>query len=281
MSNFTQAQTRQLLQPINPVRVLRDGKGNSHLPQQDVLAHLTRIFGFGAFDYEMLSLDLIFEQQHTKRDGTKPEGRFDVCYRATMRLTIRNAAGDVVCKFEDGSTGDSSNQTRADAHDLAMKSAISLAKKRCAIALGDQFGLSLYSKGSTNAIVGGTLVMPGEEEVEKDVQADVPEAVSMGHDEIDRPQHADDEAPAANSAPSERSASSRFDNAGQQAAPQVTAKQIEDAAKAAENVAQLGTLWVEVKNLPEEEREGVYNLIRQLKADMLAIAEANAANAAA
>ncbi|WP_052062028.1 Rad52/Rad22 family DNA repair protein [Rhodococcoides fascians] len=193
MANFTSAQTKQLLSPINPVRVMKDGKGNAHLPQQDVLAHLNRIFGFGAFDYEMLSDDMVFEQQHTKRDGTKPEGRFDVCYRVTMRLTVRNSSGDLVCRFEDGSTGSSSNQSRADGHDLAFKSAISLAKKRCAIALGDQFGLSLYNKGQLAALVGGTLVMPGEDDVEKDIQENVPESKSMGHDEVERPLNGDDE----------------------------------------------------------------------------------------
>ena len=46
---FTDVQIKQLLQPINPKRVLRDGKGNAHVAQQDVTAHLTRIFGFGGW----------------------------------------------------------------------------------------------------------------------------------------------------------------------------------------------------------------------------------------
>ncbi|MBV6758417.1 Rad52/Rad22 family DNA repair protein [Rhodococcus opacus] len=281
---FTAAQTHQLLQAINPRRVMRDGKGNSHLPQQDVLAHLNRIFGFGGFDYEMLSLNLIFEQPTTSNDkktGKPNPLRYDCCYKATMRLTIRDVDGNTVCKFEDGSTGDAQNQTRADAHDLAMKSAISLAKKRCAIALGDQFGLSLYNKGQLTALVGDTLVKPdAPADNVPDVQADVPEPKSMGHDEIDRPRNDDEAAADADSAPSERSAAGRFDNAAQPQQPQVTAKQIKDAANAAENVGQLGTLWGEVKHLPEDDRDEVYNLIRQLKADMLALAEANTAAAA-
>ncbi|WP_109527164.1 MULTISPECIES: Rad52/Rad22 family DNA repair protein [Nocardia] len=193
---FTEAQINQLLAAVNPVRVMRDGKGNAHLPQQDVLAHLTRIFGFGAFDYEMLSCELVFEQQHRKRNGETPDGRFDVCYKATMRLTVRDPEGNVVCRFEDGSTGDSSNQTRADGHDLAMKSAISLAKKRCAIALGDQFGLSLYNKGQTTALVKNTLIRPSADTAETpevaDVQRDVPPSLSMGYDEVERERHADE-----------------------------------------------------------------------------------------
>ncbi|WP_280273428.1 Rad52/Rad22 family DNA repair protein [Nocardia wallacei] len=198
---FTAAQVDQLLAAINPVRVMRDGKGNSHLPQQDVLAHLTRIFGFGGFDYEILSLDLVFEQPHIKNDGTRPDNRFDVCYKATMRLTVRDPDGYVVCRFEDGSTGDATNQKRADGHDLAMKSAISLAKKRCAIALGDQFGLSLYNKGQLSKLVGGTLVHPGKTDEPKDVQADLPESKSMGIDEVERPVHQEDESKPADSPP--------------------------------------------------------------------------------
>jgi hypothetical protein len=75
-----------------------------------------------------------------------------------MRLTIRDEHGKEVCHYEDGSTATAQNQTLGDAHDLAMKSAISLAKKRAAINLGDQFGLSLYNKGQMSALVKGTLV---------------------------------------------------------------------------------------------------------------------------
>lgn len=39
-------QIEQLLKPINPTRIGKDGKGFSHLEAWDVRAHLTRIFGF-------------------------------------------------------------------------------------------------------------------------------------------------------------------------------------------------------------------------------------------
>ena len=183
---FTAAQVDQLLQPIRGHRVLPDGKGNSHLPQQDVLAHLTRVFGFGAFDFEMLSCEQVFEQEVVRNGRTVP-GRYDVTYRASMRLTVRDPDGNTVCRFEDGSTGSAENQKRGDAHDLAMKSAISLAKKRCAIALGDQFGLSLYNKGQMTAYVKTTLIRPAGEPSESvaDVQEGTSAALSMGHDEVD------------------------------------------------------------------------------------------------
>ena len=147
---FNADQINQLLRPINPYRVLRDGKGNSHLSQQDVTAHLTRILGFGHYQTDIVSLELIYEQPTVKLDrqtGKPKPDRYDVCYKALVRLTVFDEDMRYITHWEDASTGSADNQTRADAHDLAMKSAISVAKKRCAINLGDQMGLSLYNKG--------------------------------------------------------------------------------------------------------------------------------------
>lgn len=182
---LTPAQTLTLLNPIKRNRVLTDGKGHSHVSQQDITAHLIRMFGFGGFDTEILSLDVVFERERSDAKTGSLTDRWDVCYRATLRLTIYSEDGLEVAHYEDGSTGLAQNQTRGDGHDLAMKSAISLAKKRCAINLGDQFGLSLYNKGQLSALVIATLVR-GPEQVEGDVQDRVPDQVSLGNDEIDR-----------------------------------------------------------------------------------------------
>jgi hypothetical protein len=189
VSAFNAAQVRQLLAPIRPTRVLKDGKSHSHVSQQDITAHLIRVFGFGSFDTDIVSVECVFEQERADKNGVLT-GRFDVCYRALLRLTIRDEHGLEVCHYEDGSTATAQNQTRGDAHDLAYKSALSLAKKRAAINLGDQFGLSLYNKGQTDALVRGTLVLPtkpeGDEKPPGDVQEGVAQQVSLGNDEIDR-----------------------------------------------------------------------------------------------
>jgi hypothetical protein len=109
-----------------------------------------------------------------------------------MRVSIYDRHHNFVASYEDASVGDAQNQNRQDAHDLALKSAISLAKKRCCINLGDQFGLSLYNKGQMSALVGGTHVTPegfydkDEEPQQKDLQADVPKQESLGVDEIEK-----------------------------------------------------------------------------------------------
>ena len=188
MSTFNAAQTLQLLQPIKENRVLQDGKGHSHVSQQDITAHLIRVFGFGSFDTDVIKVEMVFEQERTNQKG-EFTGRWDVCYRSLLRLTIRDADGKEVCHFEDGSTATAQNQSRGDAHDLAYKSAISLAKKRAAINLGDQFGLSLYNKGQLDALVRGTLVLPPKPEANEkpagDVQDGVAQQVSLGNDEIE------------------------------------------------------------------------------------------------
>lgn len=180
--SFNDKQIEQLLRPIKPERVLRDGKGNSHVSQQDVTAHLIRVFGFGNFDTQVLDVQCVFERQREK-DG-KPVDRYDVCYRALVRLIVKDEHGAPVCSYEDGSTATAQNQTLGDAHDLAYKSALSLSKKRAAINLGDQFGLSLYNKGQMAALVKGSLV-GAEHEAGKDLQEGVDQQVSLGNDEVD------------------------------------------------------------------------------------------------
>lgn len=187
---FTAAQTAQLLKPIAGQRVLNDAKGHSHVSQQDVTAHLIRMFGFGGFDTEVLAVDCIFERPTLSvgRGKQSPDPtRYDVCYRALMRLSVKDETGKVVAQYEDGSTATAQNQTQGDAHDLAYKSAISLAKKRCAINLGDQFGLSLYNKGQREALVRGTLVKPdsSDKPPPSDMQDGVPTQVTLGNDETD------------------------------------------------------------------------------------------------
>lgn len=158
------AQTDFLTQPIHESRIEKDGKGMRHVAAWDVRRHLIRIFGWGGFDIATKRLELIRETE------TKP-GSWTVVYLAEVRLTIKDPSGNVLATFEDGSTGDAQNQrSLGDAHDLAMKSSLSVALKRCAMNLGDQFGLSLYAKGIQGAVVGRTLAVTPEPDREKEAE---------------------------------------------------------------------------------------------------------------
>lgn len=229
MTAFTRQQVDQLLRPINRNRVLRDGKGHSHVSQQDVTAHLIRMFGFGSFNTDIVSVECVFEQERVDKRTGESTGRWDCCYRALIRLTIKDSDGNEVCHYEDGSTAFAQNQTRGDAHDLAYKSALSLAKKRAAINLGDQFGLSLYNKGQFDALVCGTLVIPDGESATGDVQDGVPQQVSLGNDEVDRDLDGAAGAPAAEGTDGD------------------WADDLEDRIKKADNLGQLETLANEIE----------------------------------
>lgn len=185
-------QVAKLLQPIKPSRVLQ-ANGQSHVPAYDVAAHLTRILGYGGWDSEEIDVHVLFEdfeERHGKnKDGSPRTYKvWTVGYSAHMRLIVKDTKGNEVSHYENGACGDAVNQpSRADAHHLAMTTAISTALKRCAaFGLGDQFGLSLYNKGNVNALVGVTLVMPKagtNAEAEVDLDSHIPKPEALGNDE--------------------------------------------------------------------------------------------------
>lgn len=195
--SLTREQVETLLRPINPRRVLT-AQGQSHVAAFDVIAHLNRVFGFGNWDKEVLSLDIAHEHMDPNapggknRDGTPKPKRpgWWVTYRCLLRLTIRDPHGNRVCVLEDVATGSAQNMPSVgDAHDFAAKNAVSYALKRCAKDLGDQFGLALYNKGMTSALVGKTLVMPeGEPEAQVDVEEHAPAPQTLGNDERQEPE---------------------------------------------------------------------------------------------
>ena len=154
--SLTAEQVDALLQPLHPSRV-RSVQGNAHLEAWDVRRHLLRVFGWGGWDFQVIACDLVSER--SKWDEQNPlKGRHTVVYRCLGRLVIKDPDGTVLACFEDGATGDAANQpSLGDAHDMAMKTAMSQALKRCAMNLGDRFGLGLYNGGRTDAVVGKSL----------------------------------------------------------------------------------------------------------------------------
>ncbi len=156
---FNARQREVLLNGIDTERIAKrkQGKGTSgpllsYLEQADVRAHANRMFGHGGWDCETLDVTQVFEEQNA-------DGRWNVGYRVTMRLTVRNFAGQQVACYSESAVGTpmGAMQDRGDAHDMAVKTASSDAMKRCFINLGDQFGLSLYWKGRTSPVVLTTL----------------------------------------------------------------------------------------------------------------------------
>lgn len=151
--SFTPEQTAVLLKPIKPNRVARRD-GLSNVEGYEIRAHLTRIFGFGHWDDVAVNPTVLLYEQETTTKAGKPA--YKVAYRAERALVIRDHDGFEVCRYEGSAVGESimPEYLRGDAHDMALKVAETQALKRAAVNLGDQFGLSLYRKGSTDALVG-------------------------------------------------------------------------------------------------------------------------------
>ncbi len=153
--SFSDAQRETLLKPIMPHRTTKDVRGFTHLEAFEVKAHLNRIFGFEGWSTRIDSLECIFEEAVTwtvQKTGEQKSG-WDVAYLCTMTLSVYSD-GVLVKEAGDAATDVATHQPfKGDAHDLAVKSAVSGALKRCATALGDQFGLSLYNKGSMEALI--------------------------------------------------------------------------------------------------------------------------------
>ncbi|MFH8591235.1 Rad52/Rad22 family DNA repair protein [Streptomyces rimosus] len=160
MSTLTGPQLKVLLAPVSPQRVSAF-RGLAHMEAWDIRRQLIRVFGFGGYSIRTLALDLVAEhseQLRKKDDDGRPYGdsytAWTVVYRAQVRLTVYATDGRRLGSWDDGAVGDAAHQpSYGDAHDMALKTALSQALKRCATNLGDQFGLSLYDDGSRGAVV--------------------------------------------------------------------------------------------------------------------------------
>ena len=144
---LTEQQREVLLRGIKANRVSRrtggGGKSLSYVEIWDIRAHLTRMFDFGGWSWEVTNTEFVFEEE----DEDKKKSWY-VAYKALGTLTIHCL--DV--KFAEAAVGHARGP-RGDAHDNAIKNAESDALKRAAVNLGDQFGLSLYNKGSLVPVV--------------------------------------------------------------------------------------------------------------------------------
>lgn len=152
MAKLTDEQVAVLLQGINPSRV-SEVQGMSHVEGYDIRATLIRMFGFANWDEVAIEpTQLLYEEPTETRQG-KPA--FKVAYLAHRRIVLRNQDGEHLAFYDGAAVGESimPDFKRGDAHDMAIKTAETQALKRAAINLGDQFGLSLYRKGSTAPLV--------------------------------------------------------------------------------------------------------------------------------
>lgn len=155
-NRLTDTQIRVLLAGLNEGRVSLNPKGFAYVQQWDVRRFLIRVFGFGGYDTELVSIDCVREIQiPAGKDGNgNDKFRWTVVYRVHQRLTVKDIAGNPIASFDGVATGAAQNQPGlGDAHDGAVKEADSQSLKRAAVNLGDAFGLSLYNGGGIAPVV--------------------------------------------------------------------------------------------------------------------------------
>lgn len=181
MSTLSPAQLDQLLTPLHKDRVSKEG-GRAHLEAWDVRRWLIRIFGFTGWDFEVLETALVYDRVDVRQDEDRLKVRATAVYRVTGRLIVKDENGAELGHWDDGATGDGVNMPSVgDAHDFALKTAMSQALKRCAVNLGDQFGLGLYDHGKIDPVVLRTLLsapdqpMPTDPPVVPETSADEPQ----------------------------------------------------------------------------------------------------------
>lgn len=150
---FTAAQIQRLLTPVRMDRI-EQVRGQSYVPQFEVRAELSRVFGPGNWDSHIHDMTLIYEHEDVRTNGTY----WKVCYRCACTLTVKDYEGNPVCQYTEWHAEESAPQpSRGEAHALALTSVESYALRRAAINLGDTFGLHLYRNGQTSPLVKGTL----------------------------------------------------------------------------------------------------------------------------
>ena len=130
---LTEEQIAELKKPLDESRIQRRKAQFGtveYLQTHDIIARANEIFGFGGWQREIKRLEKIYQEE--------VEGVYNVGYLCEYRIKV----GDIV--HEDVGFGSSANQhDLAQAHETAVKGAVSDAIKRCFRAFGGQFGLGL------------------------------------------------------------------------------------------------------------------------------------------
>ena len=137
---ITDKQIEQLNAKLLPEHVSQRegaaGRKLSYIEGHHAIREANRIFGFDGWSGRRLGLRLIGE--------FVSDGKTNVAYECHYAV---DALG--VTK-EDTGYGDGTDRNALKAHELAVKEAVTDARKRCLMMFGDQFGLALYDKAQTH-----------------------------------------------------------------------------------------------------------------------------------
>ena len=130
---------------------MRDGGGNKKLSYVEngyVQTRLDEVFGAENWDYEITQHPkIVLEDTTESKYNGQPRILHVFVATASVRLTVRFRVGDQVYTkvVEDSGACDANDQRKAEAIQMALKGAITDAKKRAATDIGNTFGRSLQN----------------------------------------------------------------------------------------------------------------------------------------
>jgi len=131
------------------------GRQLSYVEGYHVINEANRIFGFGNWSTDVLDLRCVeaTAQNVYNYQGREKEG-YLIAYTATVRVTVHHEAGDQA--HTDVGYGEGIEYSNVgQAHESAIKEAVTDAEKRALRHWGNPFGLALYDKDQRDVEKGG------------------------------------------------------------------------------------------------------------------------------
>jgi len=144
---FNEEQTKLLNQELASNRIKTRSKGNvnlSYLEGFDIIETANRVFGFGNWSYQTVSLESVSSEINQNQNHV-------ICYKAVVKVLVYDEQHINHISREDVGFGTGIAKTLADAHEGGAKEAITDSIKRAMRSFGNQFGNSLYNKSRTQS----------------------------------------------------------------------------------------------------------------------------------
>jgi DNA repair and recombination protein RAD52 len=149
---FSTETVGKLLEPLDPSvvkSIKRGGRNASYITGYQAISEANRLFGFGGWDSTVVDLACVVQPPpgETNYRGDGRDG-YLVAYTARVRVSVTHADEGVVGQMhEDVGYGEGIEyHNLGQAHEGAVKEAVTDALKRALRHWGNAFGLSLYDK---------------------------------------------------------------------------------------------------------------------------------------
>lgn len=144
---FNENQDKILSQELEQNRIrTRDKAGVklAYLEGFDVIETANYIFGFGGWNYEIISLKKVSQEINNNQNAV-------ICYKAIVKVEVFNSDHTKSIIRQDVGFGTGVARNLADANENAAKEAVTDGLKRSLRTFGNQFGNSLYDKSRANS----------------------------------------------------------------------------------------------------------------------------------